>query len=486
MIRHIFMTGMTGSIGSWIARQFLEQGHRVTALVRGKDGTEAVGKVARTLEIVEASDFAERVTVLRGDICEAGLGLTDDIPQGVDCVVHCAALMDFAEDAAVQLEQVNIEGTSHVLDWAEEQGLPVAYISTAYIAGQRRSRVYEHDIDQGQSFNNPYESSKCRAELVLRDWAARTGLSTTVLRPGIVLGDWRKGRIVNFDGFYHMLRFFDAIAQSLGQDDFRVQGNPRATKNLVPVDYVARAVYAILQSSRPGTYHLTLSKPIQLAELQDIFRQLFNLVGGRLVGPEDFERIAPTRLESLYRKAAGYYEPYLRAEPAFDRTQTDRILSTDDMPEPTIDSAFVKRLLVYARSAQWGKRCAPTQDRSQMSHDSVNRYFDVFLVDKKHRPLLPNLTRLNATCRIVLEDIPGKTWTLGIEQGCLERISYNGMDCQCTYTVNRQTFDAIVSGRLAPQKAFFQRKVEIDGDMETGLRLATVLADFFRQWPYQG
>ena len=59
------------------------------------------------------------------------------------------------------------------------------------------------------------------------------------------------------------------------------------------------------------------------------------------------------------------------------------------------------------------------------------------------------------------------------------------MDCQCTYTVNHRTFADIVSGRLAPQKAFFQRKVEIDGDMETGLRLATVLADFFKQWPYQ-
>jgi predicted lipid carrier protein YhbT len=150
-----------------------------------------------------------------------------------------------------------------------------------------------------------------------------------------------------------------------------------------------------------------------------------------------------------------------------------------------VDKAFVGRLLTYARSAQWGKRCAPIQDRSETAYDGVNRYFDVFLADKQHQPLLPGLKRLNATCRIVVEDIPDKSWTLAIEQGCLERISLNGMDCQCTYTVNHRTFADIVSGRLAPQKAFFQRKVEIDGDMETGLRLATVLADFFRQWPYQ-
>jgi predicted lipid carrier protein YhbT len=55
---------------------------------------------------------------------------------------------------------------------------------------------------------------------------------------------------------------------------------------------------------------------------------------------------------------------------------------------------------------------------------------------------------------------------------------------QCTFSLHSDTFAAIVGGRLAPQQAFFQRKIHIAGDMETGLRLATVLASFFKKWPY--
>jgi predicted lipid carrier protein YhbT len=51
--------------------------------------------------------------------------------------------------------------------------------------------------------------------------------------------------------------------------------------------------------------------------------------------------------------------------------------------------------------------------------------------------------------------------------------------------VASDTFASIVCGKLAPQQAFFQRNIDIEGDVEMGLRLATVLAAFFRKWPYQ-
>ena len=84
-----------------------------------------------------------------------------------------------------------------------------------------------------------------------------------------------------------------------------------------------------------------------------------------------------------------------------------------------------------------------------------------------------------------MEDIPGRSWALSIDRGCLVKISPNGMPCQCTFLLHSEVFSAIVSGRLSPQAAFFSKKINIDGDMETGLKLATVLATFFRKWPYE-
>ncbi len=108
--------------------------------------------------------------------------------------------------------------------------------------------------------------------------------------------------------------------------EFRVAANPAATKNLVPADYVAQAAWHILRTARRGTYHITNPQPLSLSSLRDIFVELFAIPGTRLVPEEEFRREKPDRFESMYRKAAAQYAPYLAAEPIFDRTNTDRAL----------------------------------------------------------------------------------------------------------------------------------------------------------------
>jgi predicted lipid carrier protein YhbT len=148
-----------------------------------------------------------------------------------------------------------------------------------------------------------------------------------------------------------------------------------------------------------------------------------------------------------------------------------------------MDIAFFSQLLGYAQRVKWGKRRSEMNVAEKSSDYIVERYFDEFLADKMYKQLLPNLRSLSATCCINVEDV-GRSWALKIEQGRLMKISHNSMDCQCAFLINFETFCRIVSGRLVPQKAFFKRKVDIQGDMETGLKLATVLAEFFQKWPY--
>ena len=59
------------------------------------------------------------------------------------------------------------------------------------------------------------------------------------------------------------------------------------------------------------------------------------------------------------------------------------------------------------------------------------------------------------------------------------------MKSQCVYSTDGNTFEKIVKGKLAPQQAFFRKKIDIKGNIETGLKLATVLAAFFRKYPYE-
>ena len=173
----IFLTGITGSVGSAIARQWLANGARVVALVRAESQAQAAQRVARVLGVVGADQWLDQVTVVTGDICQPGLGLTCDLPAGLSHVIHSAACMDFDESKAAHLHRTNVQGTCHVLEVAQRHTLPMAYVSTAYIAGQRTGRVYEHELNQGQAFHNPYEATKCEAEALVHDWAERRASS---------------------------------------------------------------------------------------------------------------------------------------------------------------------------------------------------------------------------------------------------------------------------------------------------------------------
>ena len=483
----VLVTGVTGSIGSWVARKFLDNGWSIIALVRGDNPSAATVRAHQALEIVGAANHANHVNVIQCDLCREDL--REHLARrcrDVSLVVHCAGVLEFGPEFAELNHRVNVVGTANLLQLAETLSVPFCHFSTAYVAGERRGRVFEDELDAGQEFHNPYESSKAQAEKLVQDWASQTSLPAFILRPGIVVGDSKEGRIVNFDGLYNFMRLLDSLAGTIGSKPFRVAANPGATKNLIPADYVADAAWHIVtKPGTPGTYHITNPDPIPLSVLRDIFVELFGIPEARLVDEEDFRTARPNKLELMYRKAADLYAPYLLAEPQFDRTNTDAALDGASLTIPEMNAAFFRRLLDYARSVDWGRAQRAPTPQAENEDQYVERYFSSFLTDKMHKQLLPNLKNLSATCRIVVEDIAAGPWSLNIDQGRLERISQNGQDCQCTFFLASDTFTSIVRGKLAPQQAFFQRDINIEGDIETGLKLATVLAAFFKKWPYR-
>ena len=121
----------------------------------------------------------------------------------------------------------------------------------------------------------------------------------------------------------------------------------------------------------------------------------------------------------------------------------------------------------------------PAPDRQQF----VDRYFSDFLSRKMNTLLLPEVRNLSASCRVVVEDIPGKSWGLALEQGRLSRVSESNSDDQCTFVLASDVFCDIVAGKRTPHSAFYEKKIDIEGDIETGLKLATALAEFFENWP---
>lgn len=107
------------------------------------------------------------------------------------------------------------------------------------------------------------------------------------------------------------------------------------------------------------------------------------------------------------------------------------------------------------------------------------------LEKKVGKKIIPNLRGLNACFSIRLPDID-KTFSLSIEKGILKEISArNDSDSLSTFVLSSDTLGELIEKKVRPQDIFFERRVEIEGDLEKALALAPILDEFFRNLDYE-
>lgn len=351
----VLLTGITGNLGSWLAVEMVRQGKKVLALMRDQNGEEAARRLRRILEIAGGGDIEDNIEIIQGDICKKGLGFESNTKslKRVSKIIHCAACTKFLGDEDKSHETMNIQGTINVLEMAGELSVPLVHVSSAYIAGKRTGTVKEDEIDVGQSFNNIYEGSKCRSEMLVNEWAKANSQPTVILRPSIVLGDSQHGKTVNFTSLYDYMRILTLIMPRLGKSCIRILTDPSVTKNIIPVDYFAKVSSYIISRCTAGTYHITNPVPLTMKDFGEIFSSLFGINQYKLVPAESFVSDKPNDVEKLIQSSTSVYNPYLLSEPVFNRTNTDRVLADSGIELPSMGMEYFRKLLDYARSVKW-------------------------------------------------------------------------------------------------------------------------------------
>ena len=112
-------------------------------------------------------------------------------------------------------------------------------MSTAYVSGRTPGAFTEADLDRGQAFNNWYEQTKYLAEVEVRREMER-GLSATIYRPSIVVGEMPTGATRKYDGLYFVIRW---LLRQPRVAIMPVAGDPTQVEfNAVPLDFVVAAV----------------------------------------------------------------------------------------------------------------------------------------------------------------------------------------------------------------------------------------------------
>jgi nucleoside-diphosphate-sugar epimerase len=310
--------------------------------------------------------------VVEGELDKPHFGMSrtdyDRLAGDIDCVLHCAAMTTFDPAHAPRQWKVNVDGTEQVTRLAFDckPSYGYHYISTAYVAGDRKDVAYENELDCGQGFFNGYESSKFEAEKIIGRYRDQ-GLATTMYRPSIIVGDSSSGHTVLFNGMYMFVRFFDAARCTFEEKDSRGRliipvrclGDPAVTKNFVHIDYVVATAMAVFNNpaAHGGTYHITHEQPPTLDLMRDVIEEVLGVCGSQFVAKSVFEKQPPTELETYLMDQCAFYIPYLFSEPLFDRSAIKKILPAEKIPPcPAMDKPALLKLFSYALESKWGRR----------------------------------------------------------------------------------------------------------------------------------
>jgi nucleoside-diphosphate-sugar epimerase len=168
-------------------------------------------------------------------------------------------------------------------------------------------------------------------------------MEVAIARPSIVVGESGTGWTPAFNVRYWPLR---AFARGLFD---RIPARPDGRVDVVPVDYVADGIAALIDSDATGTFNLVAGEDAALVD------ELATLACAH------FGRERPPYVEAGVSSGAAVdehgavYVPYFDMEVVFDDSRTRDVLG---LRAPKLASYF-DTLLDYADRAKWGKRGTP-------------------------------------------------------------------------------------------------------------------------------
>jgi nucleoside-diphosphate-sugar epimerase/putative sterol carrier protein len=504
----ILLTGATGLLGHYLLRDFVAADLPLAVLARGRHSQTATARVAEVLAFwSEALGRALPMPhVIEGELGgeASALSLADRNWLRKHCrsVVHAAANLSFRAGADGEPWRTNVDGTAALLDLCCKLGITEWHqISTAYVCGRRRGTIVETELDCGQDFHNPYEESKLAAEKLLR---RQGSLRLTTYRPAVIVGDSRTGYTSAYSGFYRFLEIGSRLADivSPGKDSprhfpMRLPGTGEEPCYLVPVDWVAGAITRLV--ARPAwhgrTFHLLPAAPIPARLVQQTAAGELNLRGVEWVGPGRIEK--PTRLEQMFHEGLEQHWPYLAS--AVDFRGDNTLEALPDLPPVRIDRSTLQRLVRFAVARDFGRQ----KNRGEKNKNRPAVYFSVSDSSVLSRriqcrtyleEIFPGQARTSRLGKaagldiVVALDISGPgggQWSCCWKDGELSRVR-RGLDerAEVTCRLDTATFDAVIRGEQAPQQAFFDQRIELEGDVEIGLKLAVLFEQFLRENPY--
>jgi NAD(P)-dependent dehydrogenase (short-subunit alcohol dehydrogenase family) len=257
------VTGGTGFIGRHLLRQLARRDGVTFVLVRA-------ASLERLEAVIESLGARESLRPIAGDITQPSLGLSGADQERIKTadIYHLAAVYDL-EASEEANQRANVDGTRNVVELAQRVGARLHHVSSIAVAGAMwKGPFTEVMFAEGQVLDHPYYRTKYDAEKIVRE----SSLRFRIYRPGLVVGSSETGEADRIDGPYYAFKLIQRLRNAIPQW-VPLVGVEGGEVNIVPVDFVARALDAI--GHRGGldgmTFHLTDPAPQRLGEVTNEF-----------------------------------------------------------------------------------------------------------------------------------------------------------------------------------------------------------------------
>ena len=189
----VLVTGGTGFIGAYILKELVEKGYAVRAIRRSNKRPFFI-----------SPDILNKVEWVDSDVRD--VIFLNEAMQGVDAVIHSAALVSFDKKERKQMYNTNVDGTANVVNLSLENGIKkLVHISSISALGRTATgeKVNEEKKWVESKLNSHYGISKNKAEMEV--WRGMgEGLDAVIINPSTVLGfgNWHDSSCAIFKNTY--------------------------------------------------------------------------------------------------------------------------------------------------------------------------------------------------------------------------------------------------------------------------------------------
>lgn len=280
----IAVTGATGLLGSFIVQRLRDSGIPFVGIKR--DTTNVKPELAN-------------VNWREADLLD--MAALENALQGVNTVIHTAALVSFNPSDKERLHKVNVEGTRNIVNTCLSTGVSrLVHISSVAALGRQKGLTIINEDSKwiDSNLNSDYAESKYLAELEVYR-GKEEGLQIDILNPSVILSrsDWNRSSSQLFRYVWKEKAFYaDGVI------------------NYVDVRDVAELVYKLINRKSSGGRYIASAGSVQIIEFLTGIAVLFKKKAPRFKVPSYLLSVA-AQLEYIRSKLTGS-EPIVSTQSA--------------------------------------------------------------------------------------------------------------------------------------------------------------------------